>query len=224
MRRDLTTSRLTFIRTVREMTHVGDAIGPSPCLPALRPRFGPVARADRHGRRPWHGARDHLRRVVALSLPQSRDDGLRLDSGCGDLDHGLPRDRPRVGRSPPDDPAQQHRPDGRLGRGVDRIRRRRGDAGPDAVGLRAGMDPRDARRHTRRLARHPDDDPVAEGVHRQAARRASLPGGFGLRQGVDRWRARWLEREDRVFSASAWVSRIRWRCRRSRFGRRSGSG
>ena len=48
------------------------------------------------------------------------------------------------------------------------------------------------------LAGHPDDDPAAAGVHRQAARRAALPRGNGLRQGADRRRAGGLQCQDRV--------------------------
>ena len=72
------------------------------------------------------------------------------------------------------------------------------DAGPDAPGLRAGVDARDARGRARGPARHPDDDPAAAGVHRQAARRAPLSRGDGLRQGADRRRAGGLERPDGV--------------------------
>ena len=105
------------------------------------------------------------------------------------LSHGL--------RHPPgDDPGEQHRADGRLGRRVDRLRRRRRDAGPDAAGLRAGVDAGDARGRAGGIARHPDDDPAAAGVHRQAARRAALSRGHGLRQGADRRRAGGLQRPD----------------------------
>ena len=97
-----------------------------------------------------------------------------------------------------DDPGEQHRADGRLGGRVDRLRRRRDDAGPDAPGLRAGMDAGDARGRAGGPARHPDDDPAAAGLHRQAARRAPLPRGDGLRQGPDRRRAGRVERPDRL--------------------------
>ena len=60
------------------------------------------------------------------------------------------------------------------------------------------MDAGHARVRAGRPARHPDDDPAAAGVHRQAARRAPLPRGDRLRQGADRRRAGRLERPDGV--------------------------
>ncbi len=42
------------------------------------------------------------------------------------------------GTRPGDDPGEQHRPDGRLGGRVDRLRRGRDDAGADDPGLRHG--------------------------------------------------------------------------------------
>ncbi len=101
-----------------------------------------------------------------------------------------------------DDPGKQHRPDGRLGGRVDRLRRRGDDAGLDAPGLRAGVDARDARGRAGGPARHLDDDPAAAGVHRQAARRAPLSRGDGLCQGLDRRRTGGVERPDGLPRAS----------------------
>ena len=52
----------------------------------------------------------------------------------------------RLRHPPGDDPREQHRPDDRLGRRVDRLRRRRHHAGADAARLRDGRGPRDDRR------------------------------------------------------------------------------
>ena len=66
-----------------------------------------------------------------------------------------------------------------------------------------------ARRRARRPARHPDDDPAAPGVHRQAARDADLPRGDRLRQGADRRRAGRARAPRRSSSASGSPSSTR---------------
>ena len=119
------------------------------------------------------------------------------------VDHAVPRLLPRVRRSPGDDPGEQHRPDDRLGRRVDRLRRRRDHAGRDAAGLRDGDHPGDGRLGARRAAGHPDDDPAAPGVHRQAARHAELSRRHRLRRRADRRREGRRHAPRRSSSASA---------------------
>ena len=101
-----------------------------------------------------------------------------------------------------DHPRKQHHADGRLGRRVDRLRRRRHHAGPDADRLRDGHHAHHGGVDPWRSARHPDDDPAAAGLHRQAARQArrggqaALPRGHGLRPGADFRREGRHERQD----------------------------
>ena len=93
-----------------------------------------------------------------------------------------------------DDPREQHRPDRRLGRRVDRLRRRRDDAGHHDPRVRPGDHARDARGGARRPARHPHDDPAAPRAHRGAARAAQVPGGHRLRRGAEGGRLRRVAR------------------------------
>ena len=56
------------------------------------------------------------------------------------------------------------------------------------LGFEMDLGPRHDRVGPRRPARHPDDDPAAAGVHRQAARQADLSRRHRLRRGADRRR------------------------------------
>ena len=62
------------------------------------------------------------------------------------------------------------------------------------LGYELEMDAGDAGGGAGRIAWHPDDDPAAAGVHRQAARHAAVPRRHRVRQGADRRRAGGLQR------------------------------
>ena len=155
-----------------------------------------------HTRR--RGARHHLRRVLALPGPQGRPDGLGVGADRGALDHTLPR----------------------LLEGVQGSARRRSSkttscrrpARPASRSPSASASPCrrcscSASRWTRSAcmtvsvlgggARHPDDDPAAAGVHRQAARQADLPRGDRLCRGAGRRREGRRDRARWCSSASA---------------------
>lgn len=76
-----------------------------------------------------------------------------------------------------DDPREQHRADGGIGRRVDRLQRQRNYAGDHDPRIRSGDHPGHAGGCARRPAGHPDDDPVAPRPHRAAARRPRVPEG-----------------------------------------------
>ena len=159
----------------------------NPILAAFRPYISAAtkmreltpARADRRD-----AARDDLRRFVALSRPESRTDGQRVDSGRGHLDHTLPAFL-QVRRAGRDHPREQHRANRRLGRRIDRLRPRRHHARDHDPGVRSRDHARDAGRDARRTARHSDDDPAAPRAHRRATRHPEISRRHGLRRGLE---------------------------------------
>ena len=85
-------------------------------------------------------------------------------------------------------PGEQHRPDHRLGRRVDRGGDRLHAAGDSVDGLRPDVGKVAIDRGDRRPARRPDDDPAPPRPDREGARQPHLPRGHGLRRGADRGR------------------------------------
>ena len=115
-----------------------------------------------------------------------------VDPDRGPLDHHLP------GLRQGHHPREQHRPDGRLGRRVDRRRRGLHAALAAAHGLRAECAPGDCWSRSSAVLGRADDDPAPARAHRRGARQAHLPRGHGLRRRAHRGRDGRDERQDRA--------------------------
>ena len=174
---------------------MSQALQEPPTLKSVRP-VRPLHRC-RHGaarvlvarRTPRDDPRSDLRRLVALSRPQGRTHGQRVDPRGRHLDDVVQgvQDLRRQGR---EHPREQHRADRGLGGRVHRLRRRRDHAGDHDPRLRPRVDACGAGVGARRAARHPDDDPAPARAHRGAARQAQVSGRDGLCRGPQGWRVR----------------------------------
>ncbi len=80
-----------------------------------------------------------------------------------------------------DDPREQHKPDGGIGRGVPGLRRGGHDAGDHDPWFRPGAHARPPRVRPRGAPRDPHDDSASPGAHRQGARGPQVSGGNRLR-------------------------------------------